>query len=279
MAIITCPSGMQGEIRGLTIKDGRYLTNERLMRDGDLFDWVLKNCWLHTTDAGPYAFKNGGVDWDDVLDGDGLYALISIRNETYPPDEEGGLYELKGLKCPNRMCRKPVPWDLHLGKFLEERTKRITPEVAEIFRAGNRFTIPIPTTDKKLHFRLPTRRTTKTLRKLREQQRQEKRKLERANDIANNPYLFNAQIDGIDTKVAGARQDFLETLGMRAFNELRLIFEEMTPGIETAVPLECQACDAEWEIDLPLEKEFYLPSRRITKTPLETTDASILPTG
>jgi polyhydroxyalkanoate synthase len=53
-SLIVCPSGLAGEIRGLTGREGKLLADRTLARSGATVDRILQSCWLKTTDPGVY---------------------------------------------------------------------------------------------------------------------------------------------------------------------------------------------------------------------------------
>ena len=66
--VITCPSGLSGEIRGLKGKEGKLLADRAAARSGSTFEKILAGCWLATIDPGIYDLPdNGAVDWSRVL--------------------------------------------------------------------------------------------------------------------------------------------------------------------------------------------------------------------
>src|SRR5688572_173801 len=96
---IICPSGLRGTIRGIMVTDERILADEALAKNGRQLDELLKACWLETLDPGPYHFDGSQVEWDKVLRGDRLYALLQIRALTYGAD-----YAFS-VRCRNDTCR------------------------------------------------------------------------------------------------------------------------------------------------------------------------------
>ena len=67
---IECPSGLKGIVRGLTVGDGRLLTDRKLQRSGLLYDRIFSSCWVETIDPGIYKLSTSGeLDWKKVLTG------------------------------------------------------------------------------------------------------------------------------------------------------------------------------------------------------------------
>ena len=71
---ITCPSGLQGVIRGFKAKEANHLANKSALRSGQAFNKLLQGCWLETTNPGPYELE-GEIDWNKALATDGVKAF------------------------------------------------------------------------------------------------------------------------------------------------------------------------------------------------------------
>ena len=75
---IECPSGLVGKVRGLKGRDGRFLTDQTIARQGTMIDHILGACWEETVEPGVYS--NGAIrpdgfpNWGKVLQGDRTYA-------------------------------------------------------------------------------------------------------------------------------------------------------------------------------------------------------------
>jgi len=106
--IITCPTGLTGSIRGLKVREERFLADRKLAKTGSVVDELLRACWEETHDAGPYDFGGKTIDWDKVLQGDRFFALIEIRALTY-----GSEYAFS-VTCSEAGCRARIDWELDL---------------------------------------------------------------------------------------------------------------------------------------------------------------------
>jgi hypothetical protein len=43
--LITCPSGLQGRVRGMKVRKERVLANRKLAKNGGQVDELLAECW------------------------------------------------------------------------------------------------------------------------------------------------------------------------------------------------------------------------------------------
>jgi len=107
---IVCPSGLAGEVRGLTGKEGKLLADRSLARSGATIDRILGSCWLQTTDAGIYELADGAnPDWSKVLVGDRFYALVQIRRASFGDTVRTGGYLACAARSSNaRACESSV---------------------------------------------------------------------------------------------------------------------------------------------------------------------------
>jgi len=243
------------EVRGLTGKDGRYLSNEKLVRDNEVEDYVLRNCVPTCIEEGVYHFEGKPIDWNKIFLGDSSWLLLAVRVETYPDEP----YPCP-LRCPAKLCRKKFTWDVDLEKFIAERTQPLSDEAKQIIRDGRRFELKIPDAGNKVWFKLKTRNDRKRFEAIQSQLiHASKKKRERQNDLVNGFLFFGTEIEGVDKKNADAKQDFLEGLPMRTLNKLRADMDKFDCGVDTTIEVECPHCGLLFEIELPLGRSFFLP--------------------
>lgn len=57
--VITCPSGLQGRVRAMKVREERVLADRKLAKSGGQVDELLAACWEETLDPGPYALAEG----------------------------------------------------------------------------------------------------------------------------------------------------------------------------------------------------------------------------
>ncbi len=257
---VTLPSGMSGEVRGLKGKDGRYLTDEETIRGNELEDFILQHCWTRTIDAGPYALKGAEPDWDQILVGDRFYALIAARVASYPGKE----YPLK-LQCGQTLCKKKFEWEIDLSKLLAERTKKLTPEHAEIFKTGNRFVETIPDTSTKFTFKLKTGGDAKrTMIRIENKKTGPKRQQERQNLFVDSIASSIVEIEGVPKKY-DAIFDYLEELAIGSLDAMMPLIQSYDCGVDTDIEVDCTKCGSSMTVKLPFDRAFILPASAAAK--------------
>ncbi len=241
---IVCPSGLAGEIRGLKGKEGALLSDRSTARAGALFERLLSNCWLSTTDAGIYELPEIGVlDWSKVLVADRFYALLQIRARTF-----GDEYAFS-VQCANPACRERFEWSLNL----QELPVVPLPEAAKAaFKAGNRFETTLPRDGRRVWFRLMTGADEARAAQL-------LRAGGGAGPLLTALALRIVEIDGV---AAQGKRKFLDELELADAAALLDQFDAADGGVETDIQIECPVCAGVQDVQLPFERGFFLPTAR-----------------
>lgn len=233
---ITCPSGLQGEIRSLTIAEGNILANQKLVQQNKIVDELLKRCWLNTSASGLAGYNVTGAfpDWGKVLTGDRMYAFISIRVLTMGKD-----YEFR-VRCEDPMCRTTLMRSVDLTTL---QIKKLSNEAADIFAKGNSFTGKMPD-GRSFTYRLTTgddeRRVSKEL-------------AENSDDKLVVSLLSRIRnIDGIDKD---QKRSYIASLDYTDMYDILEQLEQHDCGVETEIEIDC-SCGNEMRIELPFGEGF-----------------------
>ena len=240
--VITCPSGLQGRVRGMKVREERILADRKLAKNGGQIDELLSACWEETLDAGPYALDDGAkLDLGKVLQGDRFFALLMVRALTYGPE-----YAF-GCSCRNDNCRARIEWEIDLTKL---PVRALSEESRAAFVSGNRFETALPDAGKKVAFKLLTG--------------DDERKLPGLQRSAPDRVLSAVlayrvlEIDGVEPR---AKRQFLDELTMRDADFLVDEFDRVDCGVDTTIEIECPECFTTQEVELPFDKGFFLPGR------------------
>jgi hypothetical protein len=238
---ITCPSGLSGTIRGLKVREERFLADRKLAKAGSVVDELLRACWEETTGSGPYDFGDAKIDWDRVLQGDRFFALLQIRALTYGPD-----YAF-AVTCREDGCRARIEWELDLRKL---PSRPLSDESRAALLAGNRFETRLPEAGKRVWFRLLTGVDEKKLPAL---------KRNAGDRMLSAMLAFRvAEVEGVEER---ERRRFLEDISMRDADFLVDEFDRVDCGVDTAIEIECPDCFAQQEVQLPFDQTFFLPGK------------------
>ncbi len=236
-ALVTCPSGLAGRVRGLRVKEEQILTDRQLAKSGGQVDALLAACWVETTDPGPYAFE-GKPDWGKVLIADRFVALVQIRIATYGPTY--------AFDVPCGRCGERIEWELELDQL---PVQELSVESRAAFVAGNRFRARLPEAARDLWFRLLVGNDERKLPQLRQANRDKVLSASLAHRVV--------EIEGVAEK---DRRAFLEDLALGDVKALLAEVERVDGGIETTIDIQCAACQAVQAVDLPFQGTFLLPT-------------------
>ncbi len=288
---IECPSGLKGKVRNLGGKDGRYLADREIQRQGTIVEYILKNCWMETIDPGPYKTTVAGLDWSKVLQGDRTYALLQIRIATH-----GEMYPFKA-QCANQNCvRRRFEWEIDL----EDLVVRALPEESKktLVDGNNRFEIRVPGTEEtrkltegdkedalvlpkkkskkivvpdtgtKLFFSLPIGADEqRTKKKMREKKKRPKSEREDDNEMIDAIQMRVLEIEGVEKgKREIGHTEYLEALSLSELAQMLDMFDDHDCGVETAIEIECPECGNLQEVELPFDANFFFPRRDRTAT-------------
>jgi hypothetical protein len=237
--VITCPSGLQGRVRGMKVREERVLADRKLARGGGQVEALLSACWEETLEPGPYAFEGGRADWSQVLQGDRFYALLRVRAFTYGP-----LYAFS-VACREEGCRATIEWELDL---FDLPVRPLSEASRAAFAAGNRFETRLPEDGRRVWFRLLTGADEQRLATA----------SRGAGDRAFSAMLALRvlELEGVDPQ---GKRRALEDLSLRDADFLLGEFDRVDCGVDTAIEVECPRCLATQEVELPFDRTFFLP--------------------
>jgi hypothetical protein len=245
MIEVTCPSGLQGRIRGMKVKDEQLFINRKLGVSGRVIAELLRSVWQETTDPGPYNFPEGVVDWDQVLSSDRTYILIQLRIASYGAD-----YEFR-VTCGS--CRKMFGWGVNLDDDIDV----------------------VPVSEQGLHAVKTGEPISVTL----HDGRVAKCRLMRGEDDSFLATLGTKDEAKIMTYHLARR--IVELDGRHRFKEIVALVEDMEAivgdrlwdatdelegGVETMFDVECPTCGNVQQVLLPFGAEFFSSRKRYVRS-------------
>lgn len=257
MSLVTLPSGLSGEIRELTVVEENVLADRKLVRSGRNVQNIFKSCWLRTEDQAIYAFKDGKLDPDQLLQGDSLALLVYLRMETQTDPETGDPmpYDFD-VNCSR--CGGKIPWTIEFEDFLETNAKQLPDESRRIIlEEGGVFESVFPKCGRAYKFKL--------LRGVDERRFPVIRR--RDSDRLASKLIELSLIDvvGITNKKAflGLEKypkdaEEKPILSSADANWFRRHSDEVNCGLETSFDIECVDC-GEVPVELPFLESFLLP--------------------
>lgn len=247
---VVCPSGMRGRIRALKVKEEKIWTDPKVLKKGRIFETLAKMCWLEAQDPGPYKFQNGGVEWENTLQGDPFYLFLQIVGLSYGDD-----YPIE-IAC--KACRNPITDTVDLKTL---RTQQLSDEARDRFVAGEPHTATMEGGKKVLYKNLLTKDEVIIGR------------IEESRDITQRAASTIARIVAIEglgssspNGTVPARQldiiKYCEDMTTGELEDLRIQMEENECGVDTEIELDCEKCFVTQAVDLPFDPMLFSGKKR-----------------
>lgn len=217
------PSGAWVEIRGMKTREMDILANKKAMKDGEGINEIAKNCIVNSSE---------NFNYDTALQGDRYSIIVNLRRITYP-----GMYEFQ-VQCPE--CGSKSSYKVDLNE-MEMKMLDGRPTTGLEFE--------FPRCKKKIKYHLPTGIDEKEIIKMRKKYPE--------NLLSMALMVYTDEIEGERMKKLEFFQN-LDAYDVLAFQD---DLSERNCGIETGVNIECSNCDNEFEVEMPITKDFFLPKK------------------
>lgn len=254
MALVTCPSGLRGEIRELSVADEDLMAG--VPTGGDLskrwtkiLEQLAVRCWVRTTDAGPYPGMDN-LNPERIASADLTYALIQVRSESWGDELD------VAAACPRG---HDVAGTVRISKCA---TRPMRPEVLARFREGK--PIPHVVDGRRVEFWLLTRVVEERIAEAQETYPKEQ---------ATQALLARiASVEGFDPETgldADQKIDvrtWIRGLSSRTAMELRAAMVDADPQVDTMASLTCQRCGGKVLTDILEAPGFFAVRPRMTSS-------------
>lgn len=220
-------------IRPMTGEEEQILATPRFVRKGQAINMIFKRCLLEGEQFAP----------ENLLTADRTYILIYLRGISY-----SNHYDVE-VKCPE--CEKKFSADIDLSSlFVEHCPDDFGPLLED----------KLPTTGLVFRYRLSTGRDEQEITEYRD--RRLKMHGEQASDdtLTHRTSMLLEDIDGITDKTE--LQILLKNLPINDVSHIRNCLNEPPFGVDTNVEIFCPSCMQEFEMDLPLEANFFFPRKK-----------------
>jgi hypothetical protein len=222
-------------IRPMTGEEEQILATPRFVRKGQAIDMIFKSCMQENFQV------------EKLLTQDRTYLLIYLRGISYSPE-----YEVE-IGCPSCETKFSTVLDLNslfvdfcpddYGKNLQHGT--------------------LPTSGYSFKYRLSTGSDETELTEYRD------RRIKQFGDSATDDslaYRTACLLDEIEgLKGTGELLTLIKNLPISDVTHLRNTINEPPFGVDTMVGITCASCLHEFEVDLPLESNFFFPKARKTE--------------
>lgn len=250
--LVTCPSGLRGEVREWTVADEDVLA-QAIDRGagGNAFvkiEGLIRDSWMGTVDAGPYGAMER-LDLDRILSVDLLYILVQARINTWGADV---------------VCSPACPGGNHAAEGLADlskcEVKRIKPEVAKAMREGKAIELVLPRTKRKIGLHLLTRQIERAIADTHTEFPKEKvtRGL-----LARVAWIegFNEE-EGVDQDTKLPMFEWFRQLPGRDSMAIKGKMVEIDPGYDTEALVRCGTCGKMALAEVTEQADFFAPTGR-----------------
>jgi hypothetical protein len=235
---VTCPSGMVGLIRPLSVPEERSFKNAATSKQSDTIRRFIAGHWVKLVNPGPYNFEGDKIDWGKVLSGDSMFLLLQSRAMTY------GKELPTVLQC--QACGGPIKHTINvLEDFLEQR---LPPDSVEHVRDGVPLTMDH--NGKQIQFRL-----------LRMEDDRQINRIKNMRDLSAEQASLAVKvtaIEDVDCSGFGVIR-WIEAMPASEPDEILEEMEEYDCGIDTEFEVVCKKknCLFDQEFTLPFSVEFF----------------------
>lgn len=216
------------KVRPMTHTEEKILSTSRLIKSGQAFDMVYKNCIKST------------IDPLDLLSSDRLFLMFWLRGISY-----GHLYTFS-MRCPE--CDKSFKWTVDISKH---PVKEITDELEEPIE------VRLPRSGAIVYYYLPRGETEKKVREMRE------RKRVSATDIDDTStkrmiLLTDRIVDPTGEELKKNKWEiFLDSLIGADAATIRDDMEAKDAGVEPIKDMECPYCDSTFDSNIQVTADFF----------------------
>jgi hypothetical protein len=218
-------------IRPMTGEEEQILATPRFVRKGQAINMIFSKCMKD--DLRP----------ENLLTVDRTYLLIYLRGISYSPQ-----YDVE-VKCPE--CEKKFATTIDLNTlYVEPCPEDFGPDLTDV----------LPTSKYKFTYRLSTGKDEQEIQDYRD------RRIKHFGDAAADDTLTHrtaqllVDIEGLTDK--RELQMLIKSLPINDVAYIRNCVNEPPFGVDTDVEIICPSCLHEFQVDLPLEANFFFPRKK-----------------
>ena len=222
-------------IKPMTGEEEQILATPRFVRKGQALNMIFSRCIKEK-------YKS-----ENLLTVDRTYLLIYLRGISYSP-----LYDVE-IKCPE--CEKKFSTEIDLNSLLVESCPDNYGPILEDV---------LPNSKYKFRYRLSQGKDENEI-----QDHRDRRIKNFGDSSADDTLIYRTavlleDIEGLSDKKD--LQTLIKNLPISDVSYLRNCVNEPPFGVDTKVELICPSCLQEFDVDLPLEANFFFPRRRREQT-------------
>lgn len=221
-------------IKPMTGEEEQILSTPRFVRKGQALNMIFSRCIKEK-------FKP-----EELLTIDRTYLLIYLRGISYSPS-----YDVE-IKCPE--CEKKFSTDIDLNSLIVERCPDDYGPILE----GT-----LPTSGYNFKYRLSKGRDETDIQDHRDRRIKNFGDSAADDTLTYRTSLLLEEIQGITDK--RDLQTLVKNLPISDVSHIRNCINEPPFGIDTKIETVCPSCLQEFDVDLPLEANFFFPRQRREK--------------
>lgn len=219
-------------IRPMTGEEEQILATPRHVRRGKAIDMIFQKCIKEN------------INTEELLSMDRTYLLIFLRGISYTPE-----YDVE-VKCPECTTKFNTMIDLN---------------AIEVDGCPDDFGVDqlegeLPTTGWKFKYRLPTGKDELAVNKYREDRVKNFGDQSEDDTLLYRTALMLEEIQGV--RDSREIKFLLTKLPINDVAHLRNIVSDPPFGVDTAIGMICPQCNSEFQVDLPLEANFFFPRKK-----------------
>ena len=224
-------------IRPMTGGEEQILATSRLVRQGVAIDMIFEQCIKER------------INTEELLSVDRTYLLIYLRGISYTPE-----YEVE-IKCPECSSKFSTTLDLNT----------LDVDGCPVDFEPDQLVGKLPTTGFRFKYRLPTGADEQVITKHRETLIKEYGDKNEDDTLIFRTSILLEYIEGVNDRRELAH--LLKKLPINDVAHLRNTISAPPFGVNTEIGIICPSCNAQFEIDLPLEANFFFPRKKEEQTP------------
>jgi len=219
-------------IRPMTGEEEQILATPRWVKRGKAIDMIFQRCIREN------------VPTEELLSIDRTHLLIYLRGISYTPEYD---VEIKCPACAMKFSTVIDLNDLEVEACPEDFSREDLQGV-------------LPTSGFSYRYRLATGADEQEISTYRERRIQQWGDQSDDDTLLYRTALLLEDVEGVNMKKELAM--LLKRLPINDVAHLRNAINDPPFGVDTEVPMVCPACTEEFEIDLPLETNFFFPRKR-----------------
>ena len=225
------------EIKQMTAKEEDILTSRSLLKKGVALDRVIESIIMDKK-----------IDSNSLLVGDRNAIVIATRISGY-----GNEY-VTHVACPSCATKQEYSFNLSSAKVYNGED---ISELDVVVNEDGTFTVQLPKTEINVTFRLLTGKDEKAFIAGMEAERKNRHATEK--NVTRQLSTMIVAVDG-DTSLQ-SRKYLVDNIPSMDSRHLRLAYRLAAPNVDLTQHFECNECDHEQDMEVPLSADFFWPDQ------------------